>query len=96
MAYKIQYDVNNSWRIRRRSSKKISGNQIIVMFLLLIAILTALFTDAHKYLIDFLIPGDNAVTIKAVHVFSEEVRAGQSFYDALVTFCRVVLFGAKG
>lgn len=96
MAYKIQYNINNSMRIKRRPFKKISGKRILLLFVLLILTLTALFTDVHRYLIDFLIPGDNAVTLKAVHVFSEEVRAGQSFYDALVTFCRVVLFGAKG
>ncbi len=95
MAYKIQYDASNSGQIRRKTIRKISGKNIILILLLLIVMFTVLFTDAHKVLIDFLIPGDDAVTIRAVNVFNEEVKAGQSFYDALTAFCREILFSAK-
>lgn len=96
MAYKIQYGVNNSGQFKRTTSKKSSSKRLIIVLLLLTLLLTALFTDAHRMLIDILIPGDNAVTIRAVNIFAEEMKAGESFYDAIASFCSEVLFSAKG
>ena len=44
--------------------------------------------------LDFLIPGDRAVTKEAFQTMVEEVREGERVSDALTAFCEEILAGA--
>ena len=45
--------------------------------------------------LDFLIPGDEAITRKAFQTMIEDVKEGERVSDAVTTFCEEILAGAE-
>ncbi len=90
MGYKIAYDSGMATRTCFEE-KRLSFAAMTAAFLLLFGVLTYCFWPAGAdKLRKMLIPGDPEVTTKAVSEMVEDLRAGESMDDAVVTFCREI------
>lgn len=89
MAYQIHYDET---AVRRGINEKPATTRSIVRVVLVVAIcLAAIFALGNKSVQQFLIPGNDALTIEAMNIFVDELRNGESFRDAATAFCREII-----
>ena len=95
MPYRIEYDKSTQkYEIKSKHSLRFSF--ILLTCYILFFILTAAFwPDGRAFIQEFLIPGDNAVTIEAFSTMTRELRSGVSFNDAIYTFCHEIIDDAK-
>ena len=92
MAYQISYSgtaVKQNFDERSVVSKSL-GRMILTACICLAAVIAL----NNESLQQFLIPGENAVTKEAFHIFVEELRSGEDFRDAATTFCREIIDAA--
>ncbi len=90
MAYRIDYDSARSKRFPTEKRKKVP---LWLPVLMALVILTAAF---WKSIYPLLLPGDPDVTAWAISGFTQDIKEGDSFYQAAQTFCKTVLEGADG
>ncbi len=94
MAYQVRYGqtmIKQPIRERMRAGRKTPALKWIALCLIL---LVAVFLGNSGYL-DFLIPGDNAVTTAAFESMVTHVREGVAVKDAFTEFCLQILNGAQ-
>ena len=94
MAYQIRYGqtmTKQPIRERKKAGKKTPALKWIALCL---ALLVVVFLGNSGYL-DFLIPGDNAVTTAAFESMVTHVREGVTVRDAFTEFCLQILNGAQ-
>ena len=91
MGYRIEYDSGEGkYQVlpERKSRVPAFTTAALAGFLLM----THLFWPAGEDAIrDFLIPGEDAVTIAAAECMAAELREGASLQDALESFCRQII-----
>lgn len=89
MAYQISYSgtaVKQSIEERPVISKFLG--RIILTACICLAAVIALSNESVQQI---LIPGEDAVTKEAFHIFVEELRNGEDFRDAATAFCREII-----
>ena len=89
MAYQISYGgtaVKKNFEERSVISKYL-GRMILTACICLSAVIALNSESVQK----FLIPGEDAVTKEAFHVFVEELRNGEDFRNAATAFCREII-----
>lgn len=95
MSYRIAYDTGaGKYEIipQRKSRLPVLTAAALTGFLLL----THLFWPAgDAALRDFLIPGEDDVTLRAVQTMARELRCGAPFSDTVENFCREIIENAK-
>lgn len=91
MAYKIQYSPEDNHRYpQAKVHMQMHWGRWAMLVLLIVVVLGIRIYGAP----DFLIPGDPQVTKEAATMMIEELRKGESLYDAMTVFCRQVLDAA--
>lgn len=92
MSYQIRYDSNETRTNKNQSKKKWKTLSIGII----IAVLFCVFRFSHwdNELWDHLIPGNADITKSAFRNFTESLRNGEAFSDAVYVFCDTVLEGA--
>ena len=92
MAYKIQYSPDTASRYPQAAVKK--PVRIRHWMTAIVAIAAALWI--HFYGVpDFLIPGDPEITNAAATAMMGEIKNGAALGDAVTSFCKMILDGAK-
>ena len=92
MAYKIQYSPETASLYPQTAVKK--PVRIKRWITTLVAIVAALWI--HFYGVpDFLIPGDPEITKAAAAAMMGEIKNGAALGDAVTSFCKMILDGAK-
>ena len=94
MGFSVQYGPDGSfereWK-RKLQKKRRKGFGIAAIIVLLSAVL---FLQKRQNLDELLIPGNPEVTKAAYMQFSEDLREGDSFREAITTFCQEIFTGA--
>ena len=88
MGYLIRYGFEK----KKKSSKWFMTAVCFLIFCYSTAVFSPAKWDAAK---DFLIPGDAVITKSAYASFSRQMKAGVPLEEALESFCREILVGAK-
>lgn len=93
MGYRIEYD----GRIDRYEVIKDGPNRFLKLvlgaFCLFLVGTFCFWTRGEEALRDFLIPGEDAVTVAAFRLMGHDLRSGADLRDAVYTFCRTILYG---
>ena len=92
MGYTVEYnpELRKNYPVKKEKLSTFSAKPIIIT----VCVLVALFA-AHKLgFLQWLIPGDPAVTTGAFSKMVDDVKAGQTVSDALFSFFRNVIGGA--
>lgn len=95
MGYRIEYDSGKrQYEVRRvqpwRLPLMIAG--AFGVFLLLTCLL---WPEGMEALRELVIPGDNAVTLRALEGMAEDLKAGASVSDAVAAFCKEIIQSAE-
>ena len=93
MGYRIEYGGNGT---ATYLNEKEGGHRWLLtagFFLLFCALMSTLWPDQWQQAKDYWIPGDPAVTKAAFSEMTQQLKAGDSWEDAVVTFCREVMDG---
>ena len=95
MAYRIEYDCGvGKYEVFPEQKSRIPA--LTAGALTVFLLLTHLFWPAGDALIqDFLIPGEDAVTIAAAQTLAENLKEGASLGEAAEIFCREILACAE-
>lgn len=93
MGYRIDYKpVNKIRNLPQRHSRQLA---LTGMFFLLFLVLLARYApDTVNLLREYLIPGENAVTVAAVEELCHNLGQGENFFSAMEVFCRHIGTGA--
>ena len=87
MAYVIEYD----GQVQRRflPHKKIHNNfkAAAIVFMILIIAVVWIVTPVRVAVLEFILPGNGAVTRRAARTMFLEMKGGQSFREAFSDFC---------
>ena len=90
MGYRIKYPVTNQleakYVIRKRPPMRVTAVILCVIFLTI-----SLYTTGIEGFAEFLIPGDNAVTVLAFEEMQKNLKEGMAMKDALSTFCKMII-----
>ena len=88
MGYRMEYGTGNDdacYREIRNRNTKVWTVAAIAAVLLIVGVLY------RDRVVDVLLPGDPAVTKRAISVFVEELRGGERATDAFAAFCKVIV-----
>lgn len=95
MAYRIEYDTLNK-KYEIVTPRSLPFPWMVAMAFVLFLFLTAAFwPEGWEVLRDVVIPGEDAVTLRALSGMSGNLRAGMDLGEAVRTFCEEVLDGAS-
>ena len=89
MSYRIEYD-SSQCKYEVRQEKSTFAKGCLAAAILLVCSL-CLWNRGREAVCSFLIPGEDAVTIRAIHMLTDDLRSGASMEEALEAFCRCVL-----
>ena len=92
MSYQIVYNSNDTKKTTLINRKKRKPLAIVIVAILLFGVLK--FSSWDNPLWDYLIPGDANVTRSAFQNFTDSLKNGDPFSDAVFTFCDTVIQGA--
>lgn len=91
MGYTIQYGstgkLEGNW-LSHQKKRKAHKAKWIVLSILGLALFFSLKSEAVQ---NFLIPGDPEVTKAAFLQFTEDIKGGEQFQNAVYTFCREII-----
>ena len=91
MGYSIEYGASGPLETAWRAGRKKQKRRNIIVIALGIIILALLFSGQIRAVQDFMIPGNPDVTRAAFAQFTEDLRLGTSFSNAINTFCREII-----
>ena len=94
MGYGIEYsfDEAKEYPVKVSCKPKAGGRYVAILFLLILAFaLTFRFSPGFRRA---LLPGDGAVTEKALIGFFKNIKIGEGLYEATAAFCREIIIGA--
>ncbi len=87
----MSYSVTYGQEFLKRTTKKGYGKVVIFAAVLVIAVILLSIPQIREPIRNFLLPGDGAVTAKAIENFADDVKSGTSFYDAAEAFCLEII-----
>ena len=91
LGYSIEYGASGTFETRWQTNRKKRRKAVVTMFLLGIITLVLIFSGRIKAVQDFLIPGNPEITRAAFTQFTEDIRQGNRFDDAIYTFCKEII-----
>ena len=95
MGYTVQYGpesaAETAWK--RKAGRK--GRRFLLLLTILCAAAVFAVSGWTEDLGDLLIPGDPEVTKAAFSQLTEDLREGDPFRDAVITFCREIIDHAE-
>lgn len=95
MGYAILYepDLNKKLKIPNQNRKLLLRAGVLAVCAVLVVL--CLQAPVREVIRDFLIPGDPDVTQSAFSQMVSDIRAGESFSDAVTVFCQEILYHAN-
>lgn len=94
MNYRIEYD---GARVKKRAIRVTKAKKwtIILVCAAVIASGFMLWPRGRMMLRDFVLPGDGAITDRALQGLVENLRSGQPMSDAVEVFCKEIIHGVE-
>lgn len=92
MSYHIQY--GKTTKKERIALMRNSSKPAVIKGTVIGCVLLAVVLLGRTGCLDFLIPGDKAVTKQAFHTMLEDVQEGEDIKTAITAFCVEILEGA--
>ena len=92
MGYKVMYPQFGKHRLQRQRKKPIKV-QIVILTAIFLVVLIAF--SVWQQGSSWLLPGDPVVTENALQEMIDGLRDGQGLAEAVTTFCREVVSGAR-
>ncbi len=91
MGYSICYNPETSYKfpIQRKQGRR--GIWLLTAGIVLLMVVFCMNATLRTAVLDFLLPGDPAVTQAAFSDLVEDVRSGESVPDAVTAFCREII-----
>ena len=95
MSYQIEYPVTNrlEQRYNVKSGKKPMIPVIVVICIILLAV--SVYILGVDTIREFIIPGDDAVTVSAFHTMQDNLKEGMPVKDAVAAFCTEIIESAN-
>jgi hypothetical protein len=87
----MSYSVTYGQEFLKRNTKKGYAKPAVLAGVLVMAVVLLSIPQIREPIRNFLLPGDGAVTAKAIESFADDMKSGTSFYDAAQTFCMEIL-----
>jgi hypothetical protein len=87
----MSYSVTYGQEFLKRTTKKGYGKVALFAGVLMTVVVLLSIPQIREPIRNFLLPGDGAVTAKAMESFADDMKSGTSFYDAAHTFCMEIL-----
>lgn len=94
MSYSIHYEPEFNRKYKVPSIKKMNYKLIIAISCAIIIALVWLINPLRYAVLDFLLPGNGAVTRKAAGEMFDQLKNGQPFKEAFTGFCIEILQNA--
>ena len=94
MGYRIEYDTDTKYYEITPESKPRQSILTGISFGIFLAATFLFWPEGAQFLQEVLIPGDNAVTLKAFEALAENFAAGMGLREAAEAFCTEILSGA--
>lgn len=94
MAYVIQYDGQVDMRFNQYKKKSINPKRILLLSMVILIAFTWMITPARVAVLDFILPGDGAVTRRAAEDMLRQIKEGQPFREAFSDFCIEIIDNA--
>ena len=88
MGYHMEYGTGKDDAVFHRMGNK-NSRILIVAVVMAILLVTCYFQKDR--IMDFLLPGDPAVTKNAIDVFVSEIKEGERMTNAFASFCKVIV-----
>lgn len=91
MGYRITYA---SFGEENKMPANKRRNSVIAAGILVAALILGAFAVKHtglRWVQEYLLPGDPAVTAAALEGFAQDLKEGESIKDAITTFCREIM-----
>ena len=91
MSYYLLYEP----KLRKRYPSITDKRRRVVRTLAFLAVLAVAGVFFRDWIVDFIIPGDRAVTVPAFSEMVESIGAGESVSNSFMDFCRKILTNGK-
>lgn len=97
MGYRIQYDpkMNRKFQARASHTTRKGWSAAIILILAFVLVVGFVGMDGGSKLKSWLLPGDAEVTEAALSEMMDNIRAGESFSDAVTAFCMEIIENAQ-
>lgn len=93
MGYRIEYDRGNrTYEVRREHSLALPLF-LATCFCFFLLAAGSIWPEGAGMIRSMLIPGDDAVTVQAFQIMTDDLRSGATVSDAVEAFCRYVIHG---
>jgi len=87
MAYIIEYEGQVCERFAPKEERAFQPKRLIILSFLIILIIVWAVTPVRVAVLDFILPGDGAVTRQAAGEMFRQMKEGQPFREAFSDFC---------
>ncbi len=87
MAYVIEYDGQVDLRFLQRKSKRMNLKSVLILAAVILVAVVWIVTPVRVAVLDFILPGDGAVTRRAAGTMFQQMKDGESFKEAFSDFC---------
>ncbi len=87
MAYVIEYDGQVGARFLQQEKRGVNLKRVLIFSLVVLVAVVWTITPVRVAVLDFVLPGDGAVTRRAAGTMFREIKDGQPFREAFSDFC---------
>ena len=94
MAYIIEYEGQAYERFAPKKKRTYKPKQLIFLGFLIILTIVWTVTPVRVAVLDFILPGDGAVTRQAAGAMFQQMKDGRPFREAFSEFCTEILENA--
>jgi hypothetical protein len=90
MSYRIEYDSN----VGKYEVRKVHPGRLPLIVGCVMMAALVMFPRSRETVRALLIPGEDAVTVAAVEIMTNDLKSGAGLYDAVFDFCSMVIHGS--
>jgi hypothetical protein len=90
MSYRIEYDSN----VGKYEVRKFHPGRFPMIVGCVLAAVLVIYPQSREAVRGLLIPGEDAVTVAAVEIMTNDLKSGAGLYDAVFDFCSMVIHGS--
>ena len=91
LGYRINYEMENGIVVDTYTRKRKPFYKFLAGALVVFLILFGIIIENNHALMQYLLPGNHIVTERAINIFVNEIKDGESFSDAVTAFCKEII-----
>ena len=93
MSYHIQYPVVNQLE-RKCIARKGFPGVLVVIAVCVVLLMVTVYAVGIQTIFEYIIPGNNEITVSAFHQMQDNLRDGMAIKDAIIAFCTEIIESA--